>query len=81
MTEFQKRAQKKFGWDAIFFGGNGPYALLAWCGTTSFSLWPTMEDAEQRMASLTSCGGRCEGRHEIVDVREARIRYKCKYPH
>lgn len=53
---------------ALWIMGDGPYALLAWCGQLTVTLHPTRERAEaaQHLLDKTGCGGRCTNRHEVV---------------
>ena len=78
MSEFREAAERKWIRKAAWIGGDGPYALLAWCKTLTVTLHQTMEEAEKSKASIDQigCGGACSRRHEIVDVRQKRIAYK-----
>jgi hypothetical protein len=63
-------------------GGDGPFALLAHCGSyfppthkspfvnTSITLWMEVEKAleEARALLARKCGGQCTGDHEVVEL-------------
>jgi hypothetical protein len=53
---------------AAWIAGNGPFAVLAWCGVTSVTLHADAEAATRALEIVdgTGCGGRCVGRHELV---------------
>lgn len=53
---------------AAWVVGEGEFALIAWCSTTTISLWPTLEGAHEALAGLGACGGRCVRRHEVVRI-------------
>ena len=78
MSEFQRRAESKWGRKAARIQGDGPYALLAWCRTLTVTLHNSPEEAETSKTNIDQigCGGACSRKHEIVDVRQKRIRYK-----
>jgi len=52
------------GWIA----GDGPFAVIAWCGVTSVTLHPDAATAARSLATIgaTGCGGRCVRKHELV---------------
>lgn len=68
------RTTRTFMWCAIpnacWIVGDGPYALIAWCRVPSVTLWRTLAEAEASKTDIDrhSCGGMCNGRHEIVQV-------------
>ena len=60
---------------AIWIEGEGPWAVLAWCGrgptrstTLTVTLWATGPEANEALGPIDSsgCGGGCTGRHEII---------------
>ena len=53
---------------AAWIAGDGPFAVIAWCGVTSVTLHPDVGTAELALETVdgTGCGGRCTGRHELV---------------
>jgi hypothetical protein len=55
---------------AAWVSGRGPFAVMAWCGPLTVTLWPTMADAKGAMTQIDTyaCGHLCVGRHEIVRV-------------
>lgn len=59
---------------ARWITGDGPYALVSWCNTSTVTLWPTHTQAldSQNLLHAIRCGSQCRGRHEIVHInREA----------
>lgn len=58
---------------AIWIHGEGPYALLAWCGVLTVTLWRTLEEAQnsKKVIDATDCGHACRGRHEIIRIEMA----------
>ena len=63
-TTFLRCAFKRIAW----ISGTGPYALIAWCGTTTITLWETHTAAADAQSALDShgCGGRCYGKHTLA---------------
>ena len=55
---------------SAYDGGDGQFALLAWCGELSVRLYAKREDAEEqkKIIDKLGCGGSCHKRHEIVDM-------------
>ena len=53
---------------AAWISGDGPFAVIGWCGVTTVSLHPDIETAELALETIdaTGCGGRCVRRHELV---------------
>jgi len=53
---------------AAWIAGDGPYAVLAWCGVTSVTLHPDETAAAQALEVVdgSGCGGRCTRDHELV---------------
>ena len=53
---------------AAWIAGDGPFAVLAWCGVTSVTLHPDADTATAALAAVTAagCGGRCTRHHELV---------------
>jgi len=53
---------------AAWIAGDGPFAVVVWCGVTSVTLHPAVETAEHALETVgaTGCGGRCVRRHELV---------------
>lgn len=78
MSEYQRKAESKWGRRARWINGDGPYALLAWCKTLTVTLYDSLEEAEKKKNNIDQigCGGECSRKHEIVDVRQKRIAYK-----
>ena len=48
--------------------GEGPYALLAWCGGLTVSLHDTEDSAlsDKAMIDKTGCGGHCNNDHRVL---------------
>ena len=55
---------------AAWVAGSGEFALIAWCGEPTITLWGRAAEAEEQREMLagTGCGGRCTRRHEVVRV-------------
>ena len=55
---------------AYWTTGEGPFALLAWCGDLTVTLWSTAEEVEQQKVVIdkTACGHACTRRHEIIKL-------------
>lgn len=55
---------------AAWISGEGPYALLAWCGTLTVTLHESETAARGTLTALnrTACGHRCSARHEVVQI-------------
>lgn len=53
---------------AAWYEGQGPFALIAWCGRAGVSLHADQPKAERdkELIDSTGCGGSCRRRHEIV---------------
>lgn len=53
---------------AAWIVGEGPFAVIAWCGTPTVSLHRDESDARQAFDFIDAhgCGGRCTRHHEIV---------------
>jgi hypothetical protein len=53
---------------AAWITGDGPFAVIAWCGCTSVTLHPDAETAEHALEVVdgTGCGGRCVRHHDLV---------------
>jgi hypothetical protein len=74
-SKLAKIVWPEYGW----ISGNGRYALLAYCGTLTISLWSTYEDAmdAKQVIDLNGCGNACpEGSHEVVDLDFYWVRIK-----
>lgn len=56
---------------AVWIVGEGPYALIAWCGVPTVTLHESLELAEwaEAMIDRYACGHMCNGRHVIVRVK------------
>ncbi|MDR6439087.1 hypothetical protein J2790_004262 [Paenarthrobacter nicotinovorans] len=71
----QHRTSKTFLACAIprhhWIRGKGNIALIAWCDAPSISLWTKAEDADasKDFIDAVGCGGRCTGRHDIIQVQ------------
>lgn len=65
-TTFIKCALPTLSWVA----GVGDYAVVAWCRVPTVTLWPTPTLAESSLRELNAlrCGGRCTGRHEVIQI-------------
>lgn len=63
---FVKCAIKRLEW----VQGDGHLALIAWCKVPTVTLHTDMATAlsAKQMIDGTGCGGRCQNRHEIVQV-------------
>src|SRR4051794_3885381 len=66
---------------AAWVAGDGPFALVAYCGTATVTLHETRAGAEASKRSIdwTACGGKCrvtkygeDHAHQIVDLRRQR---------
>jgi hypothetical protein len=78
-SEWQVKAQPKWGSKAVSIVGDGPFALLTWCvgsrqmrgSEVTVSLWATRDDAEgqKRFIDESARGGVCGGAHEVLDLR------------
>lgn len=55
---------------AEWVSGRGRFALLAWCGVLTVTLWLTRAKAEgeKQVIDTTACGSRCSRNHEIIDL-------------
>lgn len=61
---------------AVWIDGEGPYLVLAWCGSRgratslTVTLHETPDAAAEAKAFIDShgCGGGCSGRHELVHI-------------
>ena len=56
-------AHAKWGKDALWIHGEGPFALLAPCGQgLTISLWPSLTDAliARTDIDIAGCGGACD---------------------
>lgn len=60
---------------AAWISGDGPFAVIAWCGVTTVSLHVDVEAAVHALAVVdgTGCGHRCAGRHELVRLDFGRV--------
>ncbi len=57
---------------AAWVTGDGPYALLAHCGTLKVTLWPTGAQAQEHRTRIdrAGCGAHCDpAGHEIVELQ------------
>jgi len=74
-SPFQRTARKLWP-RAWWIWGDGPFALVTYCGVTTVTLWQTREAAERQQACRGSCGSHCSvtavemGRHQIIDLTE-----------
>ena len=71
MSAWTKEADRRWKKRAVWIQGDGPHALLAWCGQLSVTLWKTEGEAQKEKQTIDSvkCGGKCIGRHEIVNLQ------------
>lgn len=55
---------------AAWVVGDGSYAVITYCRTPTITLWPKPDLAQAALTELNAlaCGGRCTGRHEIVQI-------------
>ena len=53
---------------AAWIAGDGPFAVIAWCGVSSVTLHPDVGTAERSLATVdaTGCGRRCVRHHDLV---------------
>ncbi|GEN78706.1 hypothetical protein [Actinotalea fermentans] len=53
---------------AAWITGDGPFAVLAWCGVTSVTLHADTDAATRALeiVNASGCGGRCTRDHELV---------------
>ncbi len=77
---YSQKAKKKWGKKAAWIKGTGRYALLAWCGVLTVTLWDDLAEAEanKEIIDKGGCGNQCvrdngsawrnNSRHEIVDL-------------
>ena len=56
--------------------GAGDWALIAWCGNPTITLWPTHTEAADmgNLLHAIRCGRSCRGAHEIVHIQLTRER-------
>lgn len=54
--------------DAAWVSGDGPFAVVVWCGVTHVSLHPDEPTAREELKTIgaSGCGGRCTRDHELV---------------
>lgn len=64
---FMKCAIRRAAW----VQGEGPYALIAWCGVPTVTLYESRELAEffEEQIDRYACGHLCKGDHIIVRVK------------
>ncbi|WP_306233864.1 hypothetical protein [Agrococcus beijingensis] len=57
--------------------GRGDWALVAWCGNPTITLWPTETEAADRGSVLAAarCGRACRGAHQIIHINLNREAY------
>lgn len=57
--------------DPYWIAGEGPYAVLCWCGGLTISLHELLHTAIVTRHDLdrTGCGGGCDRNHEVVAIR------------
>lgn len=53
---------------AVWIAGNGPYAVVAYCGVTTITLHADPDAAQEALATIdaTGCGGRCSRHHKLI---------------
>lgn len=53
-----------------WINGNGKYATVAYCHVLTIMLHQTLDDAAAALHAIndTGCGGRCNNRHEIIEL-------------
>lgn len=72
-SSWQAKARRRWGRQALWISGDGPFATLAHCPSgLTVVLWPTRQEAEQAIKGLI-CGSGCRAlwdprAHEIVDL-------------
>lgn len=67
-------AQARRRWPAAeWIIGDGRYASVAYCGTTTVMLFATLAEAERAKTFIDrlACGHACRVEHEIADLGEA----------
>ena len=60
---------RRYGNHAVWTQGNGPYAVLAYCGSElTITRWKSLEEAvtAKRTIDNTGCGGSCAKAHMII---------------
>ena len=69
-VDYRKIAQRKWGRNAEWISGKGPFAVLARCRTLTVTLWTSMEEAQlaKKLIDQCGCGGMCTGDHEIINL-------------
>ncbi len=75
-SKWEKEANRRWGKKGYYIEGDGPFAVLAWCGRhdeMSYSLWQTREEAEREKAFIdrSGCGGSCIRHHEILEMTKS----------
>jgi hypothetical protein len=55
---------------AVWVQGDGPVALIAWCGQPTVTLCADADTAKRAKATIdaSGCGGSCSKRHEVVGL-------------
>lgn len=55
---------------AWWYSGEGAFALIAFCGGETVTLWKTLAEAEEKEVLLrgTRCGGSCAGDHMLAEL-------------
>lgn len=50
--------------------GEGPYMSIAFCGSITIMLFTDPAEALKAKTEIddTQCGGRCSGRHEVIQI-------------
>ena len=53
---------------AAWIAGDGPFAVIAWCGVSSVTLHRTAEAGQHALevVDATGCGGRCVRHHDLA---------------
>jgi hypothetical protein len=53
--------------------GDGRYASVAYCGTTTVMLFATLAEAERAKTFIDrlACGHACQAGHEVIDLQAA----------
>jgi protein involved in temperature-dependent protein secretion len=67
---YRTLARCMFPRTAWIAGEEGPIALLAWCQVLTVTLHHNIDGAAaaKSIIDYSACGGRCTGRHEIVQL-------------
>lgn len=71
MTRSEHVAHARRRWPAAeWIIGNGPYASVAYCDTTTVALFETRAEADRARALIDrlACGHACRVEHEVIEL-------------